>query len=100
MNSLIDFDFHTTDGRNSIPFPEKAETLPDLRYFSLGENQSGYGEVDWEEWNGSLPKDVLSLNNNELQSETDFSNLNLNEINEMTSFNVRNNQFEGGFPDS
>ena len=98
MTDLIDFDFHTTDGGNTIPFPEKAEALPNLRYFSLGENESGYGEVDWAEWNGRLPKNMLFLNNNELDSKN-FSEVDLGEVNGMVSFNVRNNQFEGGFPE-
>ncbi len=97
LSNLIDFDFHTTDGNNSIPeFPEEAETLPNLRYFSLGENETVSGEVNWEEWSGSFPQDMLFLNNNDLDG--DLNDGLLEEANQMVSFNIRNNNFEGDYP--
>ncbi|MGM0439003.1 MAG: leucine-rich repeat domain-containing protein [Patescibacteria group bacterium] len=99
LNNLVRFDFHTTDDNNKIPFPEGAEELKRLEYFSLGENKSGEGEVDWEKWvEEGLPEDVLSLNNNDFKG--DLPDEMLNEVNKMNSFNIRNNDFKGEFPDS
>ena len=98
LTSLVRFDFHTTDSGNNIDFPEEVESLNGLEYFSLGENQ-GEGGVDWDEWEGDLPSDMLFLNNNQLHSDSPFNNIDLNEVNRMTSFNVRGNEFDGGFPE-
>lgn len=98
LNNLVRFDFHNSEkGTNKIPFPEGVEKLSNLKYFSLGENESGEGEVDWEKWSGNLPSNMLFLNNNDLNGN--LSDEMLGEINKTVVFNVRDNNFKGGFPE-
>ena len=98
MQNLRHMDFHNAIVGNYVQnWPENVESLTDLIYLSFGENKSVSGEVNWGEWSGNLPSDMLFLNNNNLDS-SDFNEVNLSEVNDMASFNVRGNNFGGSFP--
>ncbi len=98
MAALEYFDFHDGDrGQNRVPqFPDNVDNLTNLIYFSFGENRVMSGTVPFEDWIGNYPEDALFLNNNDLSGAmTDGM---LTETSDMVFFNLRDNNFNGNFP--